>query len=98
MPDEAAPPKGNLLVRRPLPAQLVPGAEGAARAGQDDGANCAVALAAGKGLVELPADLEVDGVELLGAVEGDAGDRAGLANVHEHGRAGSHRSLVLSSI
>ena len=37
--DAAAPPKGDLLVRRPLPAELVAGAEGAARAGQDDGAN-----------------------------------------------------------
>jgi hypothetical protein len=62
--DEAAPAKGDLLVGRPLPAQLITGAEGPASAGQDNGADGAVALAAGEGLVELQADLEVDGVEL----------------------------------
>jgi hypothetical protein len=42
--DEAAPAKGDLLVGRPLPAQLVTGAEGPASAGQDNGADGAVAL------------------------------------------------------
>jgi len=57
--DEAAAAKGDLLVWRALTAQLVAGAEGPPGAGQDDGANGVVALAAGEGLVELQADLEM---------------------------------------
>ena len=57
-------------------AQVAPGAERPARAGDDGHPGLLVVAEAAERLVEVPAHLGVDGVEGLGPVVGDGGDMA----------------------
>ena len=56
--------------------EVVAGAEGAPGAAQDDGVDTVVVVRLPEGVVELLLDLDGEGVELLGTVEGDAGSSA----------------------
>ncbi|MOA09478.1 hypothetical protein D3C78_1293100 [compost metagenome] len=68
------------------------GGEGLGRAGDQHAADGLVALEAVEHLVELVDELGIDGVERLGAVQGDQADSAGL--LHQQGLVGHGRFLA----
>src|SRR3972149_2275438 len=70
--------------------EIVARAEGAPGASQDDDVAPVVAVGLGHGRAQLLGHLVVDGVELLGTVQGDPGDAPG--SLVEH-RGRGHESL-----